>query len=602
MNKLATLLLFSTLAGGVVHAQVFTRHTYHDTEKKNLKEVYQVKDTITNAPHGRYVSYFLNGNIESKGHFVNNETTGVWEFFYETGNMRMRGVLRQNSNYGLWEYYYENGQKSMEGMINEKMKEGRWKIYYESGKLKEEGDYIKNTKNGLWRTYYEDGALQGEIEYVNDHGRYIEYSHSGKVLSEGPRSGNLRTGFWRFYDHEGVLSGAGEYVNGKKNGDWKNYYPSGSVASAGRYENDLPVGTWTYFFENGAISSQGEFVGGQKNGYWSVLGQDGGLKSKTNYVMGSGEYREYYASGKLKVKGQIEKGKNQGKWDYYYEDGKKMGEADFDQGRGNYLGFYPGGSLQTKGVIEDDLWVGTWELYDKDGSLSGYYKPFYENNILANEINSLLNHQAPLPVTVSKQAKKGFYYFTERFPEYRSVIVQGNPLTTFIGWFPVAVEFYNQERLGHVFEFEGIRDPFFSADGEVAQNQIFKRGYAISVKQKFYNPVRTGMWYFGHELRLTNVSHFSNLSTLQGQPVQMTASASEQQAQYGILVGTRLMQKNNGDGFTIDAYVGYGIGYRSFDTEPIFENVFSSLNQSRLAQTFRFGVNFGYSFSFDGRR
>jgi len=164
------------------------------------------------------------------------------------------------------------------------------------------------------------------------------------------------------------------------------------------------------------------------------------------------------------------------------------------------------------------------------------------------------------------------------------------------------VEFYNQERLGHEFEFEGIRDPFFSSDSEVAQNRIFQRGYAISVKQKFYNPVKTGMWYFAHEVRFTNVGHFANMIFSPSQSTQITASASEQRAEYGILLGTRLMQKNNGNGFTIDAYVGYDVGYRSFDVEPIFENVFSSLTKNKFAQTFRFGFNFGYAFSFDGRR
>jgi antitoxin component YwqK of YwqJK toxin-antitoxin module len=99
-------------------AQGNTRTTYHDAAKKNVKEVYQVKDTATNMLQGRYISYYLNGNIESKGQFVNNETTGAWEFFFETGNLRMRGILRANSNYGLWEFFYESGQKSMEGTID----------------------------------------------------------------------------------------------------------------------------------------------------------------------------------------------------------------------------------------------------------------------------------------------------------------------------------------------------------------------------------------------------------------------------------------------------------------------------------------------------
>ncbi|HCM77580.1 MAG TPA: hypothetical protein DIS90_14445 [Cytophagales bacterium] len=364
----------------------------------------------------------------------------------------------------------------------------------------------------------------------------------------------------------------------------------------------MPVGKWNYYFEDGKISAQGEFVGGKKNGYWSAFNPGGGLKSEITYSAGTGQYREYHESGKLKTVGEIVDGKNQGLWHYYFEDGKLEGECQFEKGKGVYHGYYASGTLQTKGVIEDDLRVGTWELYAEDGSLTGYYKPFYEDKDLVGEINSLLNRPSPAVVTVSRDAKRGFYYFKERFPEYRGVIIQGNPFATFIGTFPVAVEFYNQERLGHEFEFEGIRDPFFSSDSEVAQNRIFQRGYAISVKQKFYNPVKTGMWYFAHEVRFTNVGHFANMIFSPSQSTQITASASEQRAEYGILLGTRLMQKNNGNGFTIDAYVGYDVGYRSFDVEPIFENVFSTLTKNKFAQTFRFGFNFGYAFSFDGRR
>lgn len=582
-------------------SQGITRYTYHDAARKNLKEVYQVKDTITNTLHGRYISYFLNGNIESKGQFMNNETTGVWEFFYETGNLRMRGILRQNSNYGVWEYFYESGSKSMEGTIDGKNKVGEWKIYYESGDLKEVGEYVDNKRQGLWKTFFEDGTLRGEIEYSEDHGRYTEYDHAGKVLAEGPRAGARNVGHWRYFADDGTLNGEGDYANGKKNGEWKYYYPSGKVSSSGRYENDEPVGKWNYYFEDGTISSSGEFVGGKKNGYWSTLNKDGTLKSEVTYNKGTGAYREYFPGKKLKVKGQIVDGKNHGKWEYFSEDGKLEGECEFDKGKGTFKGYYPNGTLQTKGLIEDDLRVGTWELYEQDGTLSGYYKPFYEDKALAGEINSLVN-KSKVPVPASVKARKGFYYFTPRFPEYHSVIIGGNPFLAFIGRMPLGIEFYNQARLGHEFEFEGIRDPFFTADAQVPPNEVFKRGYAIAIKQKLYNHLKMGLWYFGHELRFTNLGYFSNVAFSQSPGTLITASASEQKIEYGLLLGSRLMQRNDGDGFTIDAFVGCDVGYRYTDVDPIYEDAFSTLNQNKFATTFRFGLNFGYSMSFDGRR
>jgi antitoxin component YwqK of YwqJK toxin-antitoxin module len=583
-----------------LHGQGFTRYTYHDADKQNLKEIFQVKDTIRNILHGRYISYFLNGNIESRGQFVNNETTGVWEFFYETGNTKMRGILRQNSNYGLWEYFYENGAKSMEGTINGRNKEGEWKIYYESGELKELGMYLDNKRSGLWKTYFEDGVVRGEIEYADDHGRYTEYYHSGKVLSEGPRSGPRSVGHWRFFAEDGTLESEGEYVNGKKNGLWQYKYPSGKTSASGSFENDEAVGKWNYYFEDGTTSTTGEFIGGKKDGYWASFNNNGSVKSEITYNDGSGEYRELHPDGKLKVKGTVVNGMNEGKWEYYFNDGKLEGQCEFDKGKGMYYGYYPNGTLQTKGVIENDLRVGTWELYEQDGKLSGYYKPIYENKALVNEINSLLTRSRTPTTITAKTARKGFTYFTPRFPEYRGVIMEGNPILSFIGTMPFGIEFYNQERLGHQFEFEGIRNPFFTRDRDVVQNKIFKRGYSISLREKFYNPINFGLWYFAHELRFTNVSHFSNIE-FRSSGNLITVSASEQRAEYGLLVGARLMQKRDGDGLTIDAYTGYGLGYRKFDVDPMFEGVFNNIRQGTFSQTFRFGLNIGFAFSFSRR-
>lgn len=584
-------------------SQGVMRSTYHDAAKKNIKEVYLVKDTIQNVLQGRYVSYFLNGNIESKGQFVNNETTGVWEFYYETGNLKMRGILRQSSNYGKWEYFFENGVKSMEGMVNKRDKEGEWKIYYESGELKELGNYVANKRSGLWVNYFEDGSRRGEIEYVEDHGRFTEYYHSGKVLAEGPKSGPRNVGHWRYFAESGTLESEGEYVSGKKNGEWKRYHPSGKIYSSGVYDNDVETDKWIYYFEDGTISSSGEFVSGRKDGYWSILNADGSLKSEITYSNGMGEFREYYNGKKLKTKGMIVDGKNDGKWEYFFPDGKLEGSCDFKEGKGMYNGYYPSGTLQTKGQMDNQLRVGTWELYEPDGSLSGYYKPFYENSELANEINSLINRSKSTVVVPARSTRRtGFYYFTPRFPEYKGVIIAGNPMMSFVGRMPLGVEFYNQQRLGHEFEFEAIRSPFFTADSEVPEGSVYQRGYAIALKQKLYNEMTIGMWYFGHEVRFTNIGYFSNI-TFPTSPSRIIAvSASEQRAEYGIMLGYRLMQRNNGDGFTVDASVGYDIGYRVFDVDPAMASVFSSINQNNFSQTFRFVLNFGYSFSFDGRR
>ncbi len=575
--------------------QGFTRQTYHDQKKENLKEVYQVKDTIRNVLHGRYVSYYLNGNIESKGQFTNNETTGVWEFFYETGNLKMRGILRQNANYGLWEYFYESGQKSMEGSINGKLREGEWRSYYENGQVKEVGDYINNKRSGLWKNYFEDGTKKGEIEYNDDFGRYTEYYHSGKVLAEGPRSGTKNSGHWRLFAEDGTLQSEGEFSNGKKNGSWTNYFPSGKVSSKGNYVNDDEYGNWEYFFEDGVLQSSGQYLDGQKNGHWKSVGVERNTTNEITYDKGSGEYREYYASGKLKSKGNIVNGKKQGKWEYFREDGKLEGDCTFNQGKGVYHGYYPNGNLQTKGPLEDDLKTGTWEIYENDGKLSGYYKPFYDDHNLGKEITSLANKTA---AKKSMKRARGFNYFDARSNEFQGVIVATNPIFIAAGRLPLGVEFYLEERIGHEFEFVGIRDPFFKSDSEIAPNKLFERGYTISIKQKFYNRAKVGMWYFGQEIRFTNMGHFVNQPIFPNSTEVFTVNAVEQRIEWGVLLGYRIMRKNDAKGFTIDAFIAGNIGYRGFNVDSDYATYFADINQNKFSTTFHFGLNFGNVFSY----
>ena len=259
-----------------------------------------------------------------------------------------------------------------------------------------------------------------------------------------------------------------------------------------------------------------------------------------------------------------------------------------------YTGLYPNGVVQTKGPIENDKRVGTWELYEQDGVLSGYYKPLYQDKELEKQINTLVARSKLPPIITNRRNGGGPKYFQSKLGEYKSMIIQANPLLMFLGSLPAGLEFYNQERLGHEISFEGIRNPFFTADTEVQDGLRYQRGYAVAIRQKFYNPTRFGMWYLAQNIKYTSLNHFVNVST----PIS-PATASELKFEYGLLIGCRLMSKNDGNGFTIDAFTGYNIGYRKIKIDDGFDTNFESLNNKKFSGTFQIGLNFGYSISFD---
>jgi uncharacterized protein len=590
LSLVICMLLSTTLA----FAQGVTRTTYHDPDKKNVKEVYQVKDTVSNILHGRYMSYFLNGKVESKGQFTNNETSGVWEFYYETGTLKMRGILFKGSNYGMWEYFFENGVKSMEGIIYGKNREGEWKTYYENAQVKEVGEYKDNKRTGVWKYYFEDGVLKGSIEYEEDFGKYVEHYHSGKIYAEGPKTGIRNTGHWRYYNEDSTLESEGDYKNGKKHGDWVTYFPSGKISSQGKFENDEHAGVWVYFFEDGTISSTGSYSAGKKEGQWKAFETNGALKSDATFDQGTGDYREFYADGKLKTKGRVVDGKRQGRWEFYFPDGKREGYCDYEKDKGLYVGYYANGNLYTKGYLEGEVKTGTWEIYNEEGSLSGYYKPFYEKNKTAAEIATLAKKPSPIKKATSRKRS----HFIARNNEFKGVIAATNPIWLAAGRIPFGIEFYLQERLGHEFEFIAIRDPFFKADTDIAPGKIFERGYSVALKQKLYMPLKAGMWYFGHEIRFTNLGHFVNGEYNQNPDQLFTYTSVEQRIQWGPLVGYRIMKKNNANGFTIDCFFSADFGYRSFEVDEMAASFFEDINQSKFATTFNFGLNLGNVFSY----
>ncbi len=109
------------------------------------------------------------------------------------------------------------------------------------------------------------------------------------------------------------------------------------------------------------------------------------------------------------------------------------------------------------------------------------------------------------------------------------------------------------------------------------------------------------MWYFGHEIRFTNLGHFVNERQVNGQNPDdiFTFNAVEQRIEWGLMLGYRIMRRNNSTGFSIDAFVSGDIGYRGFDVDPTFSTYFENFEQDKFARTFHFGLNLGNVFSFD---
>ncbi|MCP4457904.1 MAG: toxin-antitoxin system YwqK family antitoxin [Cytophagales bacterium] len=574
----------------------FQKEIYYASDSVKLKEVIHFTKADTTL-HGSYESFHLNGSLQTFGHYLNGLPDSIWVYYYVNGRKRAEGRFEQGRTQGKWTYHYENGNKKSEGILQDNIKNGNWTFFYETGKPKSTGTYNDDVKFGIWNYFYEDEVVKAQSYYENGIGIYKEFYPSGSIKMEGENREDKSIGDWIYYYESGEIQAKGSFEDGLRVGEWKYFHPNGEDAIVGKFGAGLESGIWRHYHEDGEMKAEGAMEDGERDGFWKLYYPTGDLKGEGDYQTGNGEYTEFYTSGKQKTKGQIKKGLKHGKWIFYSEDGLVDGEVDFIKGEGRYKGFYPDGSVKMEGDMKDDRRVGEWSLFNSDGSLAGTYRPIYEDEkpIFKTRQSATfrdpINSEKPEYLFENNQIR----YFTSTINEYKGIAVETNPAGILFGSLPLAVERHIQERLGYQVQIVLHRDPFFSPLNE-SIGEVYTQGGTIQFKQKFYHPDRKlGMWYFGHLVGLSYLSHSSKI--LDDTFILNIGEITENRLYYGVIVGSRWMQRTADSGFTFDGYVGFGMGARNFNkqygVDPDFDAKFADTIKNKGYFPFFVGLNIG---------
>lgn len=596
-------------------AQLKEVRVMFDSLDQQVKEKYFVREDNPLILDGAYISYYLNGNIKSKGQYKNNKPSGKWYYYFENEKLKMESDLSKEKG-TYWKYYFENGNVSQEGMLLDEKKNGFWQFYYESGQLKSKGFYNDGKREGNWNIYYEDKTLKAQAIYEDDIAWYREFYPSGELKMEGKITSGKSDSTWTHYYRNGNIKAQGMEDNGLKEGQWVYFHENGKKESEGTYENGQKDGPWKYYYSDGALNAEGELEDDQKEGYWKLFYNSGASLAEGVYDNGTGPYTEYYESGKVKVKGFVEEGVNDSTWTFFYEDGSIEGKCKYEDGEGEYIGYYKNGKPKMKGTLKNGSKAGVWRLFDEKGKLAGTYKTYYDKDepVVVEPKEPIVKNDPKKEPESSKPSynfkqKRRISYLEPRLNEYRSFILSTNPLQSLFGSFPVALEYYYQERLGYELKVAWIRDPFFISNARVPTDVPFERGFFIELRQKFYFEKNIyGLLYFGHEFRYTRSSFGVNLSDRILDEIYQPVLNMDL-FEYSIVFGDRIMESHANKGFTLDVWGGLGIGYRnSTKNWPNFRtfanlnpitSAYSNVNQDPLSIPIRLGVTIGYVFNYN---
>ncbi|BDC98563.1 toxin-antitoxin system YwqK family antitoxin [Persicobacter psychrovividus] len=590
--------------------------TYYDDAHTQLMETYEVSSDDPEIMEGRYTMYFKSGNKSAEGNYFQDEPVGFWRYYHENGQVKMQGEIVNRVNAGKWQYFHDNGQPKMQGELMNNKRVGEWLFFDRQGKLQASGVFKGSRRTGWWKFYFPNGKLKSEINFSKAEGEFIDYYPSGNIKGEGSQWQGKRQGEWRLYHDNGKVAGEGLFSADLQHGEWRLYNEDGYLKASGQYDDGERSGSWKTFYTNKQKSAEGNYYKGKREGQWQFFDPNGKPAGVVNYANDQGTFTGRDAQGHIHTQGQVKGGYFVGDWLYFKPDGQVKGQCHYKEGVGEYTEVYPNGNLKVKGSLVNGVKSGVWVMYAEDASVIGYHQASanepLQQALTVEEFTNAQPQQTAAPARVShkpdyRYKKKSSRYFLPRLNEFRGFIVSIAPINTFAGELPLSMEYYIQERHGIEMSVSLLREPFFSTHSQLPRGTLFDLGYAISLRQKFYQRNKPyGMLYFGHEIRYCENLHAVEVLDDAGAPLEL--QVQERKVQYALLLGDRLIvspqstRKNHRPSvrFTLDWYIGVAAGprfiWRNYDAQSDYEDYFSTITTDYFPVDFRFGLSFGLVF------
>jgi antitoxin component YwqK of YwqJK toxin-antitoxin module len=195
-------------------------------------------------PQGRKQGHWIKKNpgetVIYEGYFKDDHPVGEFKRYFE--NQRIKSILTYSDDGRTAKavMFHPNGNISTKGTYIDQMKEGKWEFFSEGvkGYRISEEYYKKNLRNGISLKFYPDSAIAEKVNYVDDikQGEWIEYYPTGVIsLKSFYHNGKVNGKFEVWYEN-GAIEYSGQYKNDMKDGLWTIYNKDGSLKYSLEYQ------------------------------------------------------------------------------------------------------------------------------------------------------------------------------------------------------------------------------------------------------------------------------------------------------------------------------------------------------------------------------
>ena len=193
--------------------------------------------------NGIYKAFYDNGNLKEEGIYKTGKVFSTWNKYHKDGEIISTIDYDDRGNGDFISYYLE-GQVLTKGAYTNYLKSGKWVSYFKNKNKQSIIFYLNGqiNPNKLCFYWYENGYKKMEtfLTTFNDKiifdGKYIEYFDNGIIYTEGNLSNDLREGKWIEYYKSRMPKSIGNYKAGAKVGEWIYYNESGDIIKTDLYE------------------------------------------------------------------------------------------------------------------------------------------------------------------------------------------------------------------------------------------------------------------------------------------------------------------------------------------------------------------------------
>jgi antitoxin component YwqK of YwqJK toxin-antitoxin module len=180
---------------------------------------------------GHWIKKYSNENVMYDGFFKDDHPVGEFRRYYENKILKSMLIYSSDGAEAIATMYHPNGNISSKGKYVNQMKEGKWQFFsaFINGYLICEEHYSRNLKNGPSLKFYPDSTVAERLTNVNDirQGEWIQYYPNGAICLKSNYLNGKINGKFEVWFENGRIEFSGQYKNDARDGLWHIYNNDG---------------------------------------------------------------------------------------------------------------------------------------------------------------------------------------------------------------------------------------------------------------------------------------------------------------------------------------------------------------------------------------